>query len=156
MAFDLRSVSEVFNKVLFRIPDYQRGYSWDKYQLEDFWNDIIDMQPDHPHYTGVITIEKVKDDIYSSWDDEKWMKNELGYTSYFVIDGQQRLTTVMILIKSIIDSDDDIGFYKKNDITSQYLYQSRGEGLSEICIFGYEKDNPSFDFWKYNILHLPS
>ena len=41
MAFDLRSVSEVFNKVLFRIPDYQRGYSWDKYQLEDFWNDII-------------------------------------------------------------------------------------------------------------------
>ena len=32
--------NEVFKKKIFRIPDYQRGYSWEQTQLEDLWADL--------------------------------------------------------------------------------------------------------------------
>lgn len=32
----LLSLSEIFNNKIFRIPDFQRGYSWEERQLEDF------------------------------------------------------------------------------------------------------------------------
>jgi uncharacterized protein with ParB-like and HNH nuclease domain len=37
---ELESLNQIFNKKFFRTPDYQRGYSWEKTHLEDFWNDI--------------------------------------------------------------------------------------------------------------------
>ena len=34
---DLQPLNNIFGSSLFRIPDYQRGYAWQKEQLEDFW-----------------------------------------------------------------------------------------------------------------------
>ncbi len=39
MANGLQSLSTLFHKKLFRIPDYQRGYAWKQEQLADFWED---------------------------------------------------------------------------------------------------------------------
>ena len=36
MDSNLKSLSEIFNKKVFEISDYQRSYSWGKEQLEDF------------------------------------------------------------------------------------------------------------------------
>jgi uncharacterized protein with ParB-like and HNH nuclease domain len=47
----LQSLSEIFNEKFFRIPDFQRGYSWKKNQLEDFWEDLINLKEDSNHYT---------------------------------------------------------------------------------------------------------
>lgn len=58
----LETLEDIFPKFL-RIPDYQRGYAWrnDKQnnQLDDFWNDLEDLQDGQKHYTGVLTLEKV-------------------------------------------------------------------------------------------------
>ena len=43
---DMLSLSELFNRKLFRIPDYQRGYAWEKQQVEDFWNDLMLLHKD--------------------------------------------------------------------------------------------------------------
>lgn len=41
----LLSLSEIFNNKIFRIPDFQRGYSWEERQLDDFWEDIQNLSP---------------------------------------------------------------------------------------------------------------
>ena len=48
----------------FRIPDYQRGYAWTEKQLKDFWTDIQQLEPGRNHYTGVLTLESVPEDVY--------------------------------------------------------------------------------------------
>ena len=52
----LQSLTEIFNEKFFRIPDFQRGYSWETNQLEDFWEDLINLKGDKIHYTGLLTV----------------------------------------------------------------------------------------------------
>ena len=46
-----KTISEIFNKGIFRIPDYQRGYAWKNYELEKFWQDLMNLQEERFHYT---------------------------------------------------------------------------------------------------------
>ncbi len=69
MQTDLYSVSKIFSETLFRIPDYQRGYSWTEKQLKDFWSDIEQIEEGRNHYTGVITLEEVPKGTYNQWED---------------------------------------------------------------------------------------
>jgi uncharacterized protein with ParB-like and HNH nuclease domain len=136
---NLETLSELFNEKIFRIPDYQRGYSWNNTQLQDFWLDLNNLRTNRIHYTGMITVENKGD-------------------FYHIIDGQQRLTTLMILIKTILDyfNDDDwIGDYEKKDYVKKFLYKKIGKEEKNIrVIFGYEKDNPSDIYYKTKILDL--
>ena len=101
---ELLSLDEIYSKKLFRIPDYQRGYAWGKKQLIDFWEDLISLSGSRLHYTGVISIKAVTKDEWSHWNDEKWLIEERRYQPYFVVDGQQRLTTTSILIQCLIEA----------------------------------------------------
>jgi len=136
---NLETLSELFNDKVFRIPDYQRGYAWGKNQINDFWSDLNNLDNDRIHYTGMITVEKKGD-------------------YYHVIDGQQRLTTIMILIKVILDNFDDedwIEDKEKSDYVKKFLFKRIGkEGKNTKIIFGYEKDNPSDCYFKTKILEL--
>ena len=55
----LCSLNELFNTKFFRIPDFQRGYSWGDVQLEDFWSDLENLKDRKSHYTGLLTIEPI-------------------------------------------------------------------------------------------------
>jgi len=72
----LKSLSELFDKKIFRIPDYQRGYAWGHRQLEDFWEDIENLTPDRNHYIGMLSLKEVKEDVYSKWEDAHWIIRE--------------------------------------------------------------------------------
>jgi adenine-specific DNA-methyltransferase len=69
----LKSVAEIFNQTVFRIPDYQRGYAWGKKQREDFWEDLENLKEGQIHYTGVLTIEGVEENIFNKWEDDLWL-----------------------------------------------------------------------------------
>lgn len=59
----LEDLNEVFTNRLFRIPDYQRGFSWEaKKQLKDFWDDLINIPEGKTHYTGMLSIKPVPKD----------------------------------------------------------------------------------------------
>ena len=60
MEKNLENLNQIFNKKIFRIPDFQRGYSWGKEQLDDFWGDIELLSENEVHYTGLLTYEKIK------------------------------------------------------------------------------------------------
>ena len=158
MPSDMKSLITLFNNVLFRVPDYQRGYAWTTQQLEDFWQDLIRLTEDRKHYTGQLTLESVKEPVWKNWEDDAWLIRESGYTPYYVVDGQQRLTTAVILLKCLIDRAGPTGTFAHRsvaEIEKQFLVYRSGEVL-RTCIFGYEKDNPSHEYLKTQILDLPS
>ncbi|MBT0027066.1 DUF262 domain-containing protein [Vibrio alginolyticus] len=71
----------------FKVPLYQRDYSWNKTHWNDLWLDIeTNRKNDSKHYMGSIVLVS---------------KNKKQYD---IIDGQQRLTTLTILILAIVDT----------------------------------------------------
>jgi len=103
MDSQLLTLSKIFTERLFRIPDYQRRYAWGEKQLKDFWTDIVQLEPDHNHYTGVLTLENVPKHTHQRWDEDAWIISAKNYEPFFVVDGQQRLTTAIILIQVILE-----------------------------------------------------
>ncbi|MGW7776128.1 DUF262 domain-containing protein [Pseudomonas machongensis] len=154
MQSELKSLSKIFSEVIFRIPDYQRGYSWEQKQLKDFWNDIEQLPDGKNHYTGVLTLEPVSKSNYERWEDDIWIIDAKHYSPMYVVDGQQRLTTAIVLLQSILEqvNDDELlNFTTKSDIQKKYIFERKGSGISISYIFGYERDNPSYEFLKQNI-----
>lgn len=102
---DLKSVDKLLAHGVFCVPEYQRGYSWSKDQIEEFKDDLEDVEHVKEHYTGTITLirvgeEKIGVKIYSKYD---------------IVDGQQRLTTIHLFLislyfrlKKIGKADEDI------------------------------------------------
>lgn len=157
---DLLNLQQRFNECLFRIPDYQRGYSWRDEQLEEFWSDLISLLPNQDHYTGMLSLKKVSTEEIKAdadkWNDEIWLVKS-GYSIYELVDGQQRLTTMIILINEIIS------FCKENNITElneisieklkeKYLYEIKSNDIFRTYKFGYEIDNPSDKYFRKEIL----
>ena len=156
----LLSLSEIFNNKIFRIPDFQRGYSWEERQLEDFWEDIQNLSPNKIHYIGLLTVEPIKkDEIINveKWKDDLWLLKK-GMSAYYVIDGQQRLTTLIILLHEILRTfkdDEGINFGQKSEWIDRFLYRSYNQ-IYKSFVFGYEKDNPSDEYFKTKILEQDS
>jgi uncharacterized protein with ParB-like and HNH nuclease domain len=154
MQSELKSLSKIFSEAVFRIPDYQRGYSWERKHLKDFWNDIEQLPLGKSHYTGVLTLEPVPPELYRSWEDDAWIIDSKRYSPMYVVDGQQRLTTAIILLQCILDSIDDnelLNYTEKADVKKKYIFEAKGKGISRSYLFGYEKDNPSHEFLKQEI-----
>lgn len=164
---ELESLQSIFKDRIFKIPDYQRGYAWTIRQLEDFWEDIINLPIDKHHYTGLLTLKKIEKQVWSNWNDERWLLEERGYKPFHVVDGQQRLTTVVIFIQAIAEllrslpenkekADESIylGSFSLQDIKEEYLViQKPPQRIINTYKFSYEVDNPSFDFLKYRIFN---
>lgn len=157
---DLLNLQQRFNECLFRIPDYQRGYSWENEQLEEFWSDLTCLLAGQDHYTGMLSLKKVSDKEIKSkvekWNDEIWLVNS-GYSIFEVVDGQQRLTTIIILINEILSICRENDIYSLNDISidelvEKYLYKTKSTGVFRTYKFGYEVDNPSDKYFRKEIL----
>ena len=154
---DLISLSQLFDKRIYRIPDYQRGYAWTNSQLEDFCDDLNNLTEDRYHYTGMLSLKLLKEDIYSKWNEEQWIIKEKDYSAFHVVDGQQRLTTFIILASSIIKfaANNNIEYLNGDDldeIKSRYIVEYKKPfKINKAFKFGYEVDNPSFEFLRYYI-----
>lgn len=75
------------NGLHYEVPKYQRDYSWDKEQWSDLWYDLMQIIDEKDsHYMGYLVLQTSDD------------KN------YQIIDGQQRLTTICVLILAVVDS----------------------------------------------------
>lgn len=159
MEKELYSLSKIFTDKLYRIPDYQRGYAWNLKQLKDFWNDLQQLENGKNHYLGVLTLEEVLVRAIDNWHDDSWIIESKGYDVYYVVDGQQRLTTSIILIQAFIESiepNQKLNYDTLDEIRKKYIYNSRDNGISRSYIFGYDKDNPSYEFLKTTIFREDS
>jgi len=154
---ELFSISEIFDRRILRIPDFQRGFSWGERQLDDFWDDLEKVSQSKIHYTGLLTIEKVKvlANNIAKWNDTLFLLNAdegTKYSPYYIVDGQQRITTAIILISAIterLENNSTIVGADKKSIIDKYIKVENSNGRT--FIFGYEKDDPSYEFLKANI-----
>lgn len=155
MKDELQTLSKLFSERLFRIPDYQRGYAWNENQLDDFWSDIQQLSGNDNHYTGVVTLEAAPQENVKLWEEDQWIINSRRYEPLYIVDGQQRLTTSIIAISCIANilerDDDELNFTSKKDILRKYVFDRKSGGPSRSYIFGYERDNPSYEYLKTEI-----
>ncbi|GAA8857420.1 DUF262 domain-containing protein [Helicobacter pylori] len=78
---------------IFSIPVYQRNYTWEEENCEKLLQDIVSiLQNKKTHFMGSITY------ILHLIDDEKSLRK---LQEFVIIDGQQRVTTIMLLLKAI-------------------------------------------------------
>lgn len=87
------------NSMTFRVPQFQRDYSWGEQEWDDLWADVLETIRDGgepAHYMGYLVLQST------------------GEQARNVIDGQQRLTTLSLIVlaglknlQRLIDSDDD-------------------------------------------------
>lgn len=159
---ELKSIHNIFKDRILRIPSYQRGYSWEnnkipkskddlkdiKGQLIDLWNDIQNIPERKWHYTGLLTLVKMNNNS----TDTALLPN---YQQFAIVDGQQRITSILILISVLIKYAEQYDHYygiRREDAGFQYLYIP--SSTSKACIFGYDQDNPSDKFFKKYVLGL--
>ena len=162
-----KSLDSLFKEKLFRIPDYQRGYAWQREQLKDFWEDLINLSDSRSHYTGVLTLKQIPVHEIKRRDKEYWLVEDHSYKLYHVVDGQQRLTTFVIFLQAFIDfvkklpessgkSDDAIYISDSLSVAavqSKYLFKTKPTGDQfRTYKFGYTVDNPSYHYLRHRIL----
>lgn len=158
MESGLKSISKLFTERLLRIPDYQRGYSWKDKQLKEFWSDVEQLEIDRQHYLGVLTLEPIPPTVTKSWTDDDWLISLKRFVPYHVVDGQQRLTTIVIALQCILErmkADDRLNYNSRDEIQAKYIFVQK-EGSDGSFLFGYERDNPSYEFLKTKILQRHS
>lgn len=94
------------NKKQYCIPVFQRDYAWTEEQCTKLFEDIVmAYKKDRPHFCGSF--------VYAPLGFKKHID------SYIIIDGQQRFTTLYILIKALADSADDD---RDKEALQRYLY----------------------------------
>ncbi len=140
---ELLDLDGVIEKGVFEIPSYQRGYAWQKEQLEDFWNDLehVSKLGNQFHYMHSLTLRE--------------LENEFENSAFEIIDGQQRLATSLILLgllaKTTQNKDPKYSLINLEPILSYKYY-----GLSEAfrAITEEEKDLEAFktSFYAKNLI----
>ena len=120
--------------VSYRIPQFQRPYAWEKPQWEALWSDVCDVTKRclenetgkvRPHFLGAIVLQ-----LQAS--------NTGEVTKKLVVDGQQRLTTLQLLIKAAQDSfqshDDTLRVDRLRELTKNPKSHWAGDPDNETKI----------------------
>jgi len=100
---DRYNLEEILTRRYYHIPRFQRPYSWDPANLEDFWRDVFE-DNDAGYFIGPMV---------------GWRKKDAPHAN--VVDGQQRLTTITILLTVIRDAFAAFGEAKLADGVHGYI-----------------------------------
>ncbi len=142
------NLTDLFNTRIFRIPDYQRGYAWGDKQLNELWDDLDEIptidDEVKKHYTGTIYLEET-----CPIETEKWLS---GVKFYNVVDGQQRLTSISILLFELLKAT-EIGYAekKKEKLLETFVFESNMSGESRVYKFSYTATDKNFNFLHHSI-----
>lgn len=104
---DQADVREIYRSSILRIPSYQRGYSWERRHVNDLLDDIDYLfeeeqrgQDGDFHYYGTVVLQE-KGELEVDTEE---------FTKYDIVDGQQRLSTIGLLMQCINEKLEGISF----------------------------------------------
>ena len=122
---ETRSVNEIFSpNKKYLVPRFQREYSWKDEEVDEFWDDIV--QQIKPKNSSIENDEYFIGCIVLVGEDSK--------PDYLIVDGQQRLTTLTILLRCIVARLNEL----KEFPAAKALYKNVIEGT----------DNDGKDYFK--------
>lgn len=126
LGFQLLTLPQIFDGHFFNVPEYQRGYAWDEAQVKDLLEDVdhLMLTSDRgQHFTGTLVVNKVD-----------------GSERFDIVDGQQRLSTFVILMRCLRNAISDKESSKR--IASCYI--SRGPLGGEKHVLQVGSDSREF------------
>ncbi|MGL2489081.1 DUF262 domain-containing HNH endonuclease family protein [Helicobacter pylori] len=110
------TIKEIFQEEGYSIPNYQRDYAWKDKNFRDLWEDLEEAigynKKGYGHFIGTMVVTK----------------NENNKKLYDIIDGQQRTTTIFMLLHVLASKQNE----KDKQETRKYLYQ-KGELKLEVA-----------------------
>ncbi len=131
----------------FYIPSYQRGYRWEKEQVIDLLNDIKTFSNNRdPRSKDFYCLQPIV------------VKENNG--TYEVLDGQQRLTTILLILKNIVDRETLVEEYALGEPLDSKLYDIdyvTRPGSSDFLHLGIsEMEKRSYDYIDYFYIYQAS
>jgi len=105
----LKKISNIFKgETIFKIPVYQRSYSWEERQWDEFYSDIYYHKKGRKYFLGTLLLKDLPKDG--------------DFETIEVVDGQQRLTTITIFINTLLYLLKHKGTHKDSDLLfSRYI-----------------------------------
>ena len=120
------------NKVMFRIPVYQRNYDWSETNCNRLLDDIYGIiQSGDKHFLGTIVFMAAK-------------SGGFALQEYIIIDGQQRLTTLMLILKALSVVAENAGDDCYHEIEEQYLHNKYCDEEFKVKLKPIKTDNNQF------------
>ena len=132
------------------VPLYQRPYQWGKAQLQDLWNDIIELTEDRQegdrssHFIGSLVLAPPPVSVAG------------GVATFLVVDGQQRLTTLTLLLAAIRDYRDEKEPEAEAgiEIHNRFLVNQYKKGRQHIKLVPTQANRASYAAVIKNLPHL--
>src|SRR2546422_41468 len=123
----------------FRVPIWQRQYTWRKPQHDQLWHDLAEQYvliaagqaSGATHFLGTFVLSPVD-------------PNAAGLQTFLVIDGQQRLTTLMLLLCALRDAVADEDPQAVDRFSKLYLINEFQHGPDRYRLQPTEEDRPAF------------
>jgi len=138
----LKTINELLETASFFIPSYQRGYRWDKQQVQNLLDDIYNFMVDdfasgqsEFYCLQPIVVRKIEE-----------RKNDLPI--YEVIDGQQRLTTIALILKYLNEEPYQLTYETRPD-SNEFILKIQKEIEEEKV-----EKNIDFHFFKQAYLTI--
>lgn len=142
---ELKSIAELEN-LAFYIPDYQRGYRWTRRQVEDLLNDIFEFS--QKENAGIYCLqplvvikrsseEQLLDRVHAAKDLDEVKRILNG--QWEVVDGQQRLTTIRLILEVLNCPCYDITYQTR---------ENSAEFLNTITTKGEKDAKTNIDFYR--------
>lgn len=131
--FKQKSVNSIVDKFL--IKDYQRGYRWTKIEVEDLLNDINGIENNEEYCLQPLIVRKIDktgdekyfqklEDVLKEERSDGFKNFENGSTIYELIDGQQRLTTIWLILNFFKKSKYKIYYSNHRPIDNEFINQA--------------------------------
>lgn len=120
------------NKVLFRIPVYQRNYDWSDSNCNRLLDDVCTIiETGDKHFLGTIVFMAAK-------------SGGFALQEYIIIDGQQRITTLMLILKALSVVAQSVGDECYHEIEEQYLHNKYCDEEFKVKLKPIKTDNRQF------------
>lgn len=134
---ELKSTKELLGMKFF-IPNYQRGYRWTLQQVEDLLNDINEFNPTKKCDSNDESWYCLQPLVVRKMDEKDYRLNEVDNNAdwYEVIDGQQRLTTLSLIIRYF----NEMWVGKSKIVLPQIMYETRKDSFSFLTSLEIEED----------------
>lgn len=123
-----KDIETLLTGSFFKIPRFQRPYSWDEENIAEFWDDLINNKS-HDYFIGSMVVYKK------------------AKQQYGVVDGQQRLTTITILLCVLRNTFLDLGEKDLAEGLHQLIESKDRDNKSEYVL----RTETSFPYFQEHI-----
>ena len=108
----------ISGEIILVIPVYQRNYDWRATNCQQLFKDLVQIiETGNPHFIGTFVYQ--------------YKPRLKAPQEYVIIDGQQRITSIILFAKALYDLTDDEEL--KNDIRSKFIRHTTGRNLKNKC-----------------------